>query len=73
MLNDYENTNEYFGLVKSKINGDTIDREILDISELNLDNDKTIAFYKGAGYDVFYEFTSYPSRKMLRMNKRLNK
>ena len=36
-----------------------------------LNNDATVAFYKSAGYNVFYEFTTYPSRKMLRMNKRL--
>ena len=36
-----------------------------------VDNEKAIAFYKSVGYSVFYEFTTYPSRKMLRMNKRL--
>lgn len=35
------------------------------------DNDKTIAFYKALGYENFYEFTTYPNRKMWRMIKNL--
>lgn len=35
------------------------------------DNDKTISFYKAMRYEKFYEFTTYPERKMLRMIKEL--
>lgn len=35
------------------------------------DNESTIAFYKKCGYQVLYEFTAYPDRKMLRMIKEL--
>ena len=35
------------------------------------DNDKTIAFYRALGYKVFYEFTTYPDRRMWRMIKEL--
>lgn len=34
-------------------------------------NVSTIAFYNRCGYDVMYEFTAYPNRKMLRMIKKL--
>lgn len=34
-------------------------------------NDKTIAFYKALGYENYYEFTTYPNRKMWRMIKNL--
>lgn len=34
-------------------------------------NDKTIAFYKALGYENFYEFITYPNRKMWRMIKEL--
>ena len=34
-------------------------------------NDKTIAFYKALGYKNFYEFITYPNRKMWRMIKQL--
>lgn len=34
-------------------------------------NDKTIAFYKTLGYENYYEFTTYPNRKMWRMIKNL--
>lgn len=35
-------------------------------------NEKTIEFYKGLGYNIQYEFTAYPERKMLRMIKKIN-
>ena len=38
-----------------------------------VDNNKAISFYKRNGYDIFYSFTAYPDRRMLRMNKRLTK
>lgn len=46
-------------------------------SELSLttdyyDNDKTIAFYRALGYKEFYDFTTYPKRRMWRMIKGLN-
>jgi ribosomal protein S18 acetylase RimI-like enzyme len=34
-------------------------------------NDKTIAFYKALDYENYYEFTTYPNRKMWRMIKNL--
>lgn len=34
-------------------------------------NESTIAFYKKCGYEVMYEFTAYPNRKMYRMIKTL--
>lgn len=49
---------------------------ILATGEISLttdadNNEKTIGFYKSVGYEIFYEFITYPARKMLRMNKRL--
>lgn len=32
-------------------------------------NDKVVGFYKTMGYEVFYDFTTYPDRKMYRMIK----
>lgn len=32
-------------------------------------NDGVIAFYKKSGYEVFYEFTTYPNRKMYKFIK----
>ena len=34
-------------------------------------NDKTIGFYKSLGYEIMYEFTAYPNRKMYRLIKNL--
>ena len=36
------------------------------------DNEKAIQFYKGMGYTVYYDFTTYPNRKMYRMIKNLD-
>jgi ribosomal protein S18 acetylase RimI-like enzyme len=35
-------------------------------------NEKTIQFYKGLGYTIFYDFIAYPNRKMYRMIKKLD-
>jgi ribosomal protein S18 acetylase RimI-like enzyme len=35
-------------------------------------NEKVLYTYKSMGYDVFYEFVSYPDRKMYRMIKKLD-
>ncbi len=35
-------------------------------------NDNVIEFYRKTGYKVFYEFTSYPNRKMYKLIKDLN-
>lgn len=35
------------------------------------DNDKTVAFYRALGYKEFYDFTTYPNRRMWRMIKEL--
>ena len=37
------------------------------------DNVSVIEFYKKSGYAVFYDFVTYPNRKMIKMIKRLNK
>jgi ribosomal protein S18 acetylase RimI-like enzyme len=34
-------------------------------------NEKTIYFYQELGYDIMYEFISYPNRKMYRMIKKI--
>ena len=34
-------------------------------------NEKTLAFYNALGYQTYYEFTTYPERKMLRLIKDL--
>ncbi len=36
------------------------------------DNDQTIAFYRALGYREFYDFVTYPNRRMWRMIKELN-
>ena len=36
-------------------------------------NDDVIAFYRKTGYEVFYEFITYPTRKMYKLIKELNK
>lgn len=36
------------------------------------DNEKAIQFYKGLGYTIYYDFITYPNRKMYRMKKKLN-
>lgn len=35
------------------------------------DNDSTISFYQRNGYEVFYEFTAYPNREMIRFIKNI--
>lgn len=35
-------------------------------------NDKTIGFYHSLGYENYYEFTTYPDRRMWRMIKNMN-
>jgi ribosomal protein S18 acetylase RimI-like enzyme len=35
-------------------------------------NDVVVAFYKKSGYKVFYEFTTYPNRKMYKLIKNLD-
>ena len=34
-------------------------------------NDKAIGFYKGLGYEIYYNFVTYPNRKMYRMIKKI--
>lgn len=36
------------------------------------DNEKTIGFYRSMGYQDYYEFVTYPNRKMWRLIKALN-
>lgn len=35
-------------------------------------NEKTIKFYEGLGYKIYYDFIAYPNRKMYRMIKKIN-
>ena len=35
-------------------------------------NEKAIQFYKGLGYDIFYDFVAYPNRAMYRMIKKID-
>ncbi len=35
-------------------------------------NEKTINFYNGLGYTIYYDFVAYPNRKMYRMIKEIN-
>lgn len=34
-------------------------------------NEDVLAFYKNSGYDIFYEFTTYPKRRMYKLIKNL--
>jgi len=48
------------------------------IAELSLttdfyDNEKTLTFYKGMGFEVMYDFVAYPNRKMYRLIKKIQK
>lgn len=45
--------------------------EHLSLTTDQLNNDKTLSFYKGIGFNILYEFTSYPNRKMYRLIKKL--
>lgn len=36
-------------------------------------NEKAVGFYKNLGYDIYYDFITYPNRKMYRMIKEINK
>lgn len=42
---------------------------ILSLTTDFFDNDKVVGFYKTMGYEVFYDFTTYPNRRMYRMIK----
>lgn len=35
------------------------------------DNEKTVSFYEGLQYQILYEFTAFPARKMLKLMKRI--
>jgi ribosomal protein S18 acetylase RimI-like enzyme len=46
------------------------------ISELSLttdyhDNEKTLSFYYGMGYEIMYDFITYPNRRMYRLIRKL--
>lgn len=38
----------------------------------SINNDNAINFYKKNGYEIFYEFTAYPNRKMYKLIKQLD-
>jgi len=35
-------------------------------------NEKAIQFYERLGYEIYYDFITYPNRKMYRMIKKLD-
>ena len=35
------------------------------------DNEQAVGFYKSQGYEVMYDFVTYPERRMYRLIKRL--
>lgn len=35
------------------------------------DNEKTLNFYKGLGYEIMYDFVAYPDRRMYRLIKKI--
>ncbi|MCB5253553.1 MAG: GNAT family N-acetyltransferase [Candidatus Cloacimonetes bacterium] len=48
----------------------------MNVSKLSLttdfyDNEKTLNFYKGLGYDIMYDFVAYPDRRMYRLIKKI--
>ena len=47
-----------------------------NVSQLSLttdyyDNEKTLNFYKGMGYEIMYDFVAYPDRRMYRLIKKI--
>jgi len=47
-----------------------------NVSQLSLttdfyDNERTLNFYKGLGYEIMYDFVAYPDRKMYRLIKKI--
>lgn len=48
----------------------------MNVTKLSLttdfyDNEKTLNFYKGLGYDIMYDFVAYPDRRMYRLIKKI--
>lgn len=48
----------------------------MNVSQLSLttdfyDNEKTLNFYKGLGYEIMYDFVAYPDRRMYRLIKKI--
>ena len=48
----------------------------MNVSKLSLttdfyENEKTLNFYKGLGYDIMYDFVAYPDRRMYRLIKKI--
>lgn len=83
-LDDDENYGELYSIgVNAAFQGKGVGKALLaetekqiGIEKLSLttdyyNNESTIAFYQKCGYQVLYEFTAYPNRKMLRMIKEL--
>lgn len=83
-VEDDENYGELYSIaVSAEAQGKGIGKSLLaetekqmGIEKLSLttdyyDNESTIAFYKKCGYEVLYEFTAYPNRRVLRMIKEL--
>lgn len=75
----------FFIAVSPKCQGEGVGRRLLTETEEDVirhtekislttdfyNNDKTIAFYHALGYEGFYDFVTYPDRRMWRMIKKL--
>lgn len=44
--------------------------EVISLTTDFEDNDYALSFYQKRGYEIFYEFTTYPDRKMYKLIKR---
>jgi ribosomal protein S18 acetylase RimI-like enzyme len=69
---------QYSGLGYGKLLLQAFEDELLNLkvrkSALTtdyFDNEGVIAFYKKMGYEIFYDFTSYPNRRMYKLIKNL--
>ena len=85
--NDTGNYAELLSIgVSNKMQGQGIGKKLLNELEILLkkrecfvlslttdfyNNENTLKFYKSLGYEVYYEFTTYPKRKMYRLNKKI--
>lgn len=46
---------------------------VLSLTTDEYDNERTLAFYRRNGFDVMYEFETYPNRRMYRLLKKIDK
>lgn len=65
------------GVGKALINAFEVEAQSRGCKKISLTTDYTgnqvvLSFYKNAGYEVFYEFTTYPHRKMYKLIKNIS-